>query len=155
MNIFYMKINSGLLDHWNFRYKPTFCEKNWKQNFISCLSVTVSISGHKIEIRIRFIMFIKNSGSLKCYLLETVNSLTLLNSSIQFTSSIVQFLQCSEVSFVHPSRNPNFAIALKSKSIKISLHWLLRVKDRDKNGGEVTLHTLSTFAVVIFNNYTA
>ena len=50
-------------------------------------------------------MFIKDSGSLKCYLLETVNSV--------IWSSVVQFLQCSEVSFVNQSRNPNFVIAPK------------------------------------------
>ena len=47
-------------------------------------------------------MFIKDSGSLNCYLLETVNSLILI--------SVVQFLQCLEVSFVDLSQNPNFVI---------------------------------------------
>ena len=75
-------------------------------NFLSRLSVTVSISGHKIEIRIHF-MFIKDSGSLKCYLLETVHSL--------ISSSIVQFLQCSEISFVHPVGIFHFCISRASK----------------------------------------
>ena len=41
--------------------------------------------------------------------------------NIEFNSSI---LQCLEVSFVHPSKNPNFVIAIEFDSIhNISLQW--------------------------------